>query len=98
MGKEPETSEFFEETSEIPPGKAPRIVVEDRVWRALEKSAANGTGFTRTDTPEVIAGIRSQLTSGAVKAKYEVRTKVTHSDDGKDTLKFAAKPKAAPVE
>jgi hypothetical protein len=83
---------MFKETTVIPRGRKARRVSAE-LWEALEDSAARGVAFSRTDTPEAIDQLRRDLTSAAVRARYDVTTETTHIDDGTEKLAFAAQYK-----
>lgn len=86
------TDHIFEETSDIPAGRKAREVSKV-VWNALAESAKRNIAFKRTAEADVITELRKDLTSAAVRAKYDVTTGTTQLEDGKHRLTFAAKVK-----
>jgi hypothetical protein len=81
--------EVFEETAEVPTGRKTRVISPAR-WARLEESAKRGIAFAREAAPEVIAELRKDLMSAAVKAKYDVTTSTAVLENGLHRLTFGA--------
>ena len=90
------TASMFTETDYTPPGRT-RRVVSDQLWAALERSAKKLNGFYFTGKPDEVKDLRSDLTSAAVKAKYEVTTEAEELDDGTVRLTVSARPRPVPA-
>lgn len=88
------TEPMFEETTDIPAGRKAREVSR-KVWNALADSAKRGIGFRYTADADVIAELRKDLSSAAVRLKYEVTTGTTQLENGQHRLTFSAKAKPA---
>jgi len=91
----PEVDELYEESGEIPAGRKARII-SPTLWAKLEEASKRQVAFSRVAAEEVIDDLRKDLTSAAVKAKYEVTTSTAHLDDGRHKLTFSARAKQAP--
>lgn len=87
----------FEETDVVPAGRKARVIGND-LWNALADSAKRGVAFSRTAGAEVIDDLRKDLSSAAVRLKYDVTTGSTQLENGEHKLTFSAKAKTpAPV-
>lgn len=84
----------FEETSEIPTGRKARMVSQV-LWDKLADSAKRDVGFARQGSAKEIAELRKDLTSAAVKAKYDVTTGTREVEKGVIRLTFKATLKVA---
>lgn len=93
---DPPSTDGFEETAEIPPGRKARIV-PDELWVRLARSAAANVGFTKTAAPDVIDELRKDLSAAAVRAKYEVTVQTVKVNDTAHKLTFSARVKEIPV-
>lgn len=83
----------FEETTELPTGRKARVI-DPVVWTKLAESAERGVAFVRTAAKEVIDELRKDLTSAAVRNKYDVTTETAQQENGDLSLKFSATGKA----
>jgi len=89
-------SDDFEETTDVPVGRKSRVIT-DVLWNKLEDSAKRKVGFSRIGTAEVIEELRKDLSSGAVRNKYEITTASAKLEDGRHKLTFAAQFVPAPA-
>jgi hypothetical protein len=87
----------FEDTEDKPSGRKARVV-DNQVWAALEDSAKRGITKSITADTGVIEGLRKDLGSASVRAKYDVTTATALMESGLTRLRFAAtaKPEANP--
>jgi len=92
MPPNPQTSNGFTETAELPRGRKARQVPQD-VLNVLEDSAKRGVGFAKTAAPNVIDELRRDLGSAAVRAKYEVTVSTEKLSDKSHKLTFSARAK-----
>ena len=83
---------MFEETTEVPAGRKVRVIPAE-LWNALADSAKRSVAFARTAEADVIDDLRKDLSSAAVKARYDVTTGTAQLENGMHKLTFAAKSK-----
>lgn len=86
---------IFEETATVPAGRKARAIGQE-LWNALADSAKRGVAFSRTASAEAIDELRKDLSSAAVRARYEVTTGTAQLEGGMHKLTFAARGKTSP--
>lgn len=86
---------IFEETETVPAGRKARVIGNE-LWNALADSAKRGVAFSRTASGEAIDELRKDLSSAAVRARYDVTTGTAQLEGGMHKLTFAAKGKTSP--
>lgn len=89
------TDSVFEETDAVPAGRKARTI-DPILWSALADSAKRGVAFSRTAAENVIDELRKDLSSAAVRAKYDVTTGTAQLEGGLHKLTFAARAKTSP--
>jgi hypothetical protein len=83
---------MFEETDDTPAGRKSRTVSPD-LMNVLAESAKRGKAFARTADPATIDELRKDLSSAAVRAKYDVTTGTALLESGLVRFTFIAKSK-----
>ena len=90
----PETPDevIFEDSEDIPSGRKARVI-KSGLWNALADSAKRHVAKVAVLAPDAIEELRKDLSSAAVRAKYNVVTSTAALPDGRAKLTFHATAK-----